>query len=261
MNAVVGLVVLSILCTPIERILPVRRSQRWLRPGYRTDVVHFVLTGTIARVLLALLAIPVLAPLEAIAPAPWHAAVAAQPAWQQLVEALLIVEVVGYWAHRMAHTVPALWRLHRVHHSSPQMDWLASAHLHPLDTAISRWWVLVPLALLGFSPETFGAAVGLLLLHAVLQHANVRCTFGPLRHLVSSPQFHHWHHANDVGARHQNFAGLFPWIDRLFGTHHLPKGVWPTTYGIDEPMAPGYLGQLASPFRRASGDAGVPVRS
>ena len=167
----------------------------------------------------------------------------------QLVEALMIIELVGYWSHRMMHTVPMLWRLHRVHHSSERMDWLAAAHLHPFDGSIGRLLAVIPLAYFGFSAATFGGAIVLLQAHAIFQHSNVRVRFGPFRQVLSSPQYHHWHHTNDVHARDRNFAGLFPWIDALFGTQHLPERAWPQTYGIDTPITGGYLRQMASPFR------------
>ena len=66
--------------------------------------------------------------------------------------------------------------------------------------------------------------------------------------LRQSVHFHHWHHSGDPDARDKNFAGMFPWLDRLFGTHHAPTAQWPEIYGIDDPMPAGYLRQLQSPF-------------
>jgi sterol desaturase/sphingolipid hydroxylase (fatty acid hydroxylase superfamily) len=255
-RAAIALVLLGILFVPMEKVRPVRRDQRVLRTGVRTDVLHFVITGTLGTIALVALAIVVVLPLQALTPDALVDAVSRQPALVQLAEALLIVEVGGYWAHRLHHEIPALWKLHRVHHSSKQMDWLASAHLHPLDSATSRIVAVVPLALLGFSRETFGAALVLLQLHAIFQHANMRVRFGALGQLVSSPHFHHWHHGGDVEARDHNYAGMFPWIDRVFGTYHAPVDRWPTRYGIDEPMPAGYLGQLRSPFAKV--EATVP---
>ena len=40
---------------------------------------------------------------------------------------------------------------------------------------------------------------------------------------------------------------MLPWVDRIFGTHHLPK-TWPEGYGIPEPMASSLAGQLVQPF-------------
>ena len=110
------------------------------------------------RAALALVILGIALSLQRLTPDALRHAVTAQPALLQLIEALLIVEVAGYWAHRAHHQIPALWKLHRVHHSSERMDWLAAAHLHPLDSATSRIVGVVPLAILGFSRTTFGAA-------------------------------------------------------------------------------------------------------
>jgi sterol desaturase/sphingolipid hydroxylase (fatty acid hydroxylase superfamily) len=258
-NAAIAAVVLGVLFFPLERLWPVRRGQGFFRrPGFRTDLLHFVLTGTLTTVALLVAAVPVVFALQAVTPDALSDAVGAQPAWLQFAEALLLLEVVGYWSHRMMHTVPALWRLHRVHHSSERLDWLAAAHLHPFDAGLGRLLAVVPLVFLGFSRATFGGALVLLQFHAIFQHANLRVGFGPLRHAISSPRYHHWHHTNDAEARNRNFAGLFPWLDRLFGTQHFPAGKhWPRTYGVDDPMPAGYLRQLTSPFRPVPEPSGV----
>jgi sterol desaturase/sphingolipid hydroxylase (fatty acid hydroxylase superfamily) len=251
-RAAIALVLLGILFVPLERLRPVRRDQKVLRTGVRTDVLHFVFTGTLGAIALVALAIVVVVPLQALAPDALADTVGSLPALLQLAVALLIVEVGGYWAHRAHHEIPALWKLHRVHHSSEQMDWLASAHLHPLDSATTRIVAVVPLALLGFGRATFGVTLVILQLHAVFQHANLRVRFGRFGQVVSSPHFHHWHHAGDPEARDRNYSGMFPWLDRIFGTHHAPVDRWPARYGIDDPMPTGYLGQLRSPFVEAA---------
>jgi sterol desaturase/sphingolipid hydroxylase (fatty acid hydroxylase superfamily) len=250
LKAVLGFALLAIVLGPLEKLWPAHRGQRFFRPGFRTDVAHFFFTGVLTAIGLVLAAAPFVIAMNALTPTAIRDAVTSQPEIVQFVEALLIVELVGYWSHRMMHTVPALWRLHRLHHSSERMDWLAAAHLHPFDGSLGRLLAVIPLAYLGYSRATFGSAIVLLQLHAIFQHTNVRLRFGPLGKVLSSPQFHHWHHTNDPEARDRNFAGLFPWIDVVFGTFHLPERAWPATYGVDDPMPAGYLRQLASPFRR-----------
>jgi sterol desaturase/sphingolipid hydroxylase (fatty acid hydroxylase superfamily) len=252
LRAALALVILGIVFIPLEKLRPVRPGQQVLRTGVRTDVIHFVVTGTLGAIALIALVIVLAVPLQRLTPDALRAAVTSQPAVLQFLEALLIVEIAGYWAHRAHHEIPMLWKLHRVHHSSAEMDWLAAAHLHPLDSATSRIVAIAPLAILGFSKATFGAALVLLQLHAIFQHANFRVRFGPIGQLVSSPHFHHWHHTGDADARDRNFAGMFPWVDRLFGTYHAPIHRWPTRYGIDEPMPAGYAAQLRSPFVKAA---------
>jgi sterol desaturase/sphingolipid hydroxylase (fatty acid hydroxylase superfamily) len=82
---------------------------------------------------------------------------------------------------------------------------------------------------------------------AVFVHANVRFRFGPLRWVIATPEFHHWHHANEPEHVNRNYSG-FPVVDALFGTLHLPKR-WPSSYGIDEPQPEAYLAQLQWSFR------------
>jgi len=70
-----------------------------------------------------------------------------------------------------------------------------------------------------------------------------------LEWLISTPAFHHWHHTKD-GPEYinKNYAAIFPWVDKLFGSFYLPKDQWPAKYGVDLPMAPGLIGQLLQPF-------------
>jgi hypothetical protein len=64
--------------------------------------------------------------------------------------------------------------------------------------------------------------------------------------------------------RNCNYSTMLPWVDRVFGTHHLPK-TWPDGYGIPEPMAPSLLGQLAQPFREpapaSAAETAAPART
>jgi sterol desaturase/sphingolipid hydroxylase (fatty acid hydroxylase superfamily) len=106
---------------------------------------------------------------------------------------------------------------------------------------------VIPLVVLGFTRGTFGAYLTFATFHAIFVHANVRLRFGPLRWLIVTPEYHHWHHANEPAHRNRNYAGL-PVIDALFGTMHLPAR-WPTAYGVDERQPTGYLDQLQWSFR------------
>ena len=56
-------------------------------------------------------------------------------------------------------------------------------------------------------------------------HSNVRWRLGPFEWLLTTPAFHHWHHTKDGKRRDYNYASMFPWLDRVFGTHHLPHSM------------------------------------
>ncbi len=112
------------------------------------------------------------------------------------------------------------------------MDWLAGSRIHFAEILLTRTGVLVPLILLGFSPQAMNAYVILVGVQAVLAHANVQSTAGGSNYvLVSCPRYHHWHHA-----QHKDYVtGLRDptcLVDMLFGTFKLPRKEWPTRYGV-----------------------------
>lgn len=243
-----GLAILAIIFIPLERLFALH-PRRVLRRGWRTDVVHYLVNGTALRLGLLVSVVVIGGVLRVFVPGPVRYSVSASPGWVQLVAGLATAMVGGYAGHRAAHEVPLLWRFHRVHHSIREMDWLAANHLHPLDETFIRSVAVLPLYALGFGRVSLGAFLVLITLQAVFIHANVRVNFGPLRWVIATPQYHHWHHAREPQAYNSNYAGELPALDALFGTLYLPADRWPAQYGVDDSEPAGYLRQLAWPLR------------
>ena len=108
----------------------------------------------------------------------------------------------------------------------------------------------MPIYVLGFNDGPLFAYIVLVSAQATFIHANVRFDFGLLKWVVATPQYHHWHHANEVEAFNKNFAVHLPLIDAVFGTMYLPPR-WPRAYGLANDAAPdGYVRQFVCPFRR-----------
>lgn len=162
---------------------------------------------------------------------------------------LVIFELVGYAYHRLAHAVPWMWRLHAVHHSSERMDWLASFRQHPLEILLVTLAQNAPLVLLGLPLGSHALVLLLLRLDTVYVHADLELPRGGamrwLGELVATPAFHHRHHQRDGAPC--NFSSVFPWIDRLFGTHDAALA---GPVGLDAPMPRSFLGLLVVPFVR-----------
>lgn len=159
---------------------------------------------------------------------------------------LLVFELMGYAYHRLAHAVPWMWRLHEVHHSSERMDWLASFRQHPLEILLVTLVQNAPLVLLGIPLGSHALVLLLLKVNTVFVHADLRVPRGWWSELVATPGFHHRHHQRDGAVR--NYAAMFPWIDRLFGTHDAaPAG----PVGVPRVTPRGFWGLLAMPFVRA----------
>jgi sterol desaturase/sphingolipid hydroxylase (fatty acid hydroxylase superfamily) len=257
----VGLLLAAGVLGTLERLRPAIRGQRVFRRGFRTDVGYWFFTPLVTRALtrfavvvaVVLLALRAGVPLDrehvrAFAEGSGRA-IQRQPLWLQAVEVLLLGDLIGYGMHRLFHR-RRLWRFHAVHHSSQEVDWLSSVRLHPVNDVVMRLAQVVPFVLLGFAPTVLAGYAPFLTFHALLLHANVRWTFGPLRHLVSSPAFHRWHHTTQAEGLDKNFAGLFPFIDVAFGTFYMPDGRQPERFGIlGDDVPPGLWRQLLHPFR------------
>jgi sterol desaturase/sphingolipid hydroxylase (fatty acid hydroxylase superfamily) len=242
----VGLALLAVLIVPIERVLPLRR-QRILRPGLVTDLTHLLLNTVpvaIATVALVVAAALPFVPLRAID------IEASLPGSLSVVLAAAVVMLGSYGGHRLMHAVPFLWRFHAVHHSIEHMDWLAAARLHPLDAAFTQACFLLPLFALGYDPGLFAGIAVFVTALGIFQHANVRLRFPFVRWVLPTPEWHHWHHATDPDAHDTNFG--LPFVDRLFGTAHMPRDRRPDGFGVPDPVPDGWVGQLKYSFTRAA---------
>jgi len=245
------LFLLSAIFVPIELLFGRLREQPIFREGWRTDLWHFGISHLLVQLTVFLTMAPAAIFFRwAVAPEV-QAAVAAQPYALQFVEVLLVADLSQYTVHRLFHSVPWLWRFHEIHHSSRTMDWLAGSRLHLVDIVVTRGLSFVPLYVLGFAQPPVFAYVLFVSFQAVLIHANVGWRFGPLRWVLATPQYHHWHHA--VEPVDVNFAVHLPVIDAIFGTLHLPGDRWPAAYGLaGRPVPDGYWAQLLFPFRHRS---------
>ena len=234
----------------VEKLLPKYRAQAILRPEWGHDLVYFAFNHLMIGVILLIV--------NGFAPHYFNWAVSA-PFQQWVRELPLALQVIGlifaadfaqYWVHRLFHTVPFLWRFHAVHHSSENMDWLAGSRTHFLDTLCVRSFSMVMIYLLGASKEALDIYVVFASFQAVFIHANVGVNFGPLRYLITTPQFHHWHHSSDAIAIDMNYAAHLPLLDKLFGTFLMPGQHWPEKYGtVGNPLPRGIIKQHLYPFQ------------
>lgn len=141
------------------------------------------------------------------------------PAPLRIAAALLLGDVLGYWTHRAMHHVPALWRLHRVHHADTELNWLETWHQHPIDFVLHGIAVGLPAALLSASLADLASVVLVRRLYTNFLHANVELRLDTLGLVLATPRFHRTHHSQDPVELDTNFAGTFSFIDRMFGTY------------------------------------------
>src|ERR1700736_5401077 len=75
------------------------------------------------------------------------------PAWTAVVASVVLLDAAIYLQHVMFHAVPALWRVHRMHHADLDFDVSTGARFHPLEIAISMVIKVAAVAAIGASPQ------------------------------------------------------------------------------------------------------------
>lgn len=246
---VLELLVLGLLFIPLERRFALHR-QKIFREGWQTDLKHFFVSHTGVQLLSFATMIPAQAAMNLLPPSELQSLVRAQPLPMQFIEVLLVVDLVDYWVHRAFHQIPWLWRFHAIHHSSRRLDWLAGSRLHIVDVLVTRAAAYAPVLLLGFDTAAVYAYLAFVSIHAVFIHANVRWKLKPLRWILATPMYHHWHHTSDEAGLDKNFAVILPLWDITFGTAYFVRD-WPRKYGTVNFQPPeSWMGQLRHPFER-----------
>ncbi len=233
----------------IEKLFPLRRDQPVFRPEWQTDFHHFIVNHMVVGFVLLATNLMVHKFFGWAANDGIRGWVQGLNFWVALFLIILVADLVQYWTHRAYHEVPLLWRLHAVHHSVKSMDWLAGSSQHILELIITRTLVLAPIFVLGFSKEVIDTYIVIVGFQAVFNHANVSVRLGPLRYVIVTPNFHHWHHSQDDEAIDKNYAAHFAFLDYLFGTAVTADREWPRQYGVVGDYVPnGFVKQFLFPF-------------
>jgi sterol desaturase/sphingolipid hydroxylase (fatty acid hydroxylase superfamily) len=233
----------------IEKLFALRKNQPVFRAEWQTDFHHFIVNHMVVGFILLATNLLVHKLFGWAAKDGIQAWVQGLPFVAALFLIVLVADLVQYWTHRAYHEVPTLWRLHAVHHSVKSMDWLAGSRQHILELLITRTLVLAPIYVLGFSKEVIDAYIVIVGFQAVFNHANVSVRLGPLRYLIVTPNFHHWHHSQDDEAIDKNYAAHFAFLDHFFGTAVQSDRKWPDQYGVVGDYVPnGFWKQVKFPF-------------
>ena len=144
------------------------------------------------------------------------------PVWIAFVVSFLALDLVIYLQHVMFHAVPALWRLHRMHHADLDFDVTTGLRFHPVEILLSMGIKLAVVAALG--PPAVVVLVFEVVLNgtAMFNHSNIRLPLGldrVLRLIVVTPDMHRVHHSVHPKETNSNFGFNLPWWDRLLGTY------------------------------------------
>jgi len=144
------------------------------------------------------------------------------PGWFAFVASVLLLDLAIYLQHVAFHAVPALWRLHRMHHADLETDVTTGLRFHPVEIILSMAIKLAVVAVLG--PPALAVLTFEVLLNAtaMFNHGNIRLTEDldrRLRLVLVTPDMHRVHHSWRREETDSNYGFNLPWWDRLFGTY------------------------------------------
>ena len=166
------------------------------------------------------------------------------PAGLAFIVAVVLLDLAIYFQHVVFHAVPALWRLHRVHHADLDFDVTTATRFHPVEIVLSMRHQ-------GRRRRSdrrcrrSGAVFEVLLnATAMFNHGNVGfpARVDRIAALVLvTPDMHRVHHSIDHDETNSNFGFNLPWWDRLFGTYRAAPSMSheTMTLGVDAFPNPG----------------------
>ena len=173
------------------------------------------------------------------------------------IAGFLLLDFAVYLLHRLFHVIPALWRLHRVHHSDHDLDVTTALRFHPAEVIISVAVQTLVIVTAGIPANAVIVFAVVLNGAAMFNHSNVYLpdpVDRVLRWLIVTPNMHHIHHSVLREEQDRNYGFFISCWDRLFssylqrpraGREHIEFGI----AGFDEPRGDRLERLLLQPFR------------
>jgi sterol desaturase/sphingolipid hydroxylase (fatty acid hydroxylase superfamily) len=159
-----------------------------------------------------------------------------QATWLVYIIAFLALDFAGYWTHRLAHSLNFFWNNHIVHHSSEEYN-LACALRQSISVFVRIYAVLlIPAAILGVPEKVIAIVAPLHLFAQFWYHTRHIKNMGIFEYIIVTPAHHRVHHAINKEYLDKNFAQIFIFWDRLFGTFQEELSEVPAVYGVTRPV-------------------------
>jgi len=252
------LLVISISCWVLERLVPWRPSQRAWRDQFGQDLFWLLFNGHYAGILLASASTWLVENLSRAfgadrlpVPGPIHFLIE-RPLWLQFFAFLIVKDFLEFLIHNLLHRVPLLWEFHKLHHSIRELDWIGNMRFHWMEIAVYHSLTYFPLFLLNVDSRVILWIAIFTTIIGHLNHSNLNLDWGVFRYLLNSPRLHVWHHDLVQHDPHgQNFGVVFSLWDYLFGTVYAPAQGYPARLGFEgmDQFPSGLISRLIYPIR------------
>ena len=204
----------------LEAVLPRRARAVQRRRRWPANLGVVALNSVVLRLLFPATAVAVALAVEAHGGGllPWLGL----PGWAAVAVAVVLLDLAIYLQHVLFHAVPALWRLHRMHHADLDFDVTTGVRFHPVEIVLSM--VLKLMVVVALGAPALAVLIFEVLLNAtsMFNHANLRLPLAldaALRAVLVTPDMHRVHHSTDPRETNSNYGFNIALWDRLFATY------------------------------------------
>ncbi len=139
-----------------------------------------------------------------------------------IVIAVMLMDFIIYFQHVLFHSVPTLWRLHRMHHTDLDLDVSSGSRFHPIEICLSMLIKLSAIAVIGPLPAAVVVFEVFLNVTAMFNHGNIFIPLGLdriIRWILVTPDMHRVHHSLIRKETNSNYGFGLSWWDRIMGTY------------------------------------------
>ncbi len=180
------------------------------------------------------------------------------PPWAEMLLVFVLFDAWMYLWHRANHTIPLLWRFHRMHHSDPELDATSALRFHTGEVVLSALARMAVLPLLGMTLNQLVIYEMVFLPVILFHHSNVsfpRWIDRGLLAVVVTPAMHRVHHSRWRPETDSNYGSIFPYWDILAGSFRLRADARTVHLGLDGMDTPAWqsvAGMLRTPLATPS---------
>jgi len=253
-----GLIVISVIVWSLEIIFPWRKQQSIIRKDFWLDVFYMFFNFFIFSIVISgfykvleMLFIDINITSKSLA----LFNISEWSTWAQLFIFFIILDFVQWFTHVLLHRFPFLWKFHKVHHSVKEMGFAAHLRYHWMENILYKPLKTFGVMLIGgFEPEQAYIIHFITIAIGHLNHANIKITWGPLKHVFNNPVMHLYHHATLLpkGKNGVNYGISLSLWDYIFKTNYIPEESGDVEIGFegDDKFPHGFIGQSSYGFKK-----------
>ncbi|MCL1125070.1 sterol desaturase family protein [Shewanella surugensis] len=211
-------VIAAIFCLSFEYFIPFDKAQPFEKNELKTDTFFYITNNFLLVPAIAIFHISLCFWVIEALDYQHSFSLSSLSIYWEIIIGFLLMEYLSYWAHRLVHTQPLLWRGHATHHSPTSMYWLNNFRNNLLSYLVAFALVYTPMYLLGISKEFLIFRFSIFILLAPYQHINADFKMGFFNYIFSAAPNHRFHHSKNPKQANANFGLMVVIFDILHGT-------------------------------------------